>query len=331
MDIRQLKYFVAIIDAGSFSKAAGKLFIAQPSLSQQIARLESELKTKLLLRSAQGIAPTTAGSALYRHARLVLKQMEQIRTDVREDSGSEAGAVAVGLPTTLSAVLALPLFERVRKRFPGIRLQIFEGMSGYISEMLPNGRLDLALLFRDSETRGISVIPVFDEELYVLGNTGLSLRKTTTTCALSLLANVPLVAPSPTNGLRLVIERTFQREDVELNIVADIDSLPTMVAIAEEGLACTILPASALARREPRSAPVMRRIVQPEITRPVSVCWSRALPISAAALAVRRAIVELIGEQYEAGKWAGITLRPAPDEAALAATGANASRIPVLD
>ena len=331
MDIRQLKYFVAIIDAGSFSKAAERLFVAQPSLSQQIAGLETELKTKLLLRSAQGVAPTTAGSTLYRHARLVLRQMEQIRNDVREDSGSEAGAVAVGLPTTVAAVLALPLFERIRKRFPGIRLQIFESMSGHISEMLPNGRLDLALLFRDSETRGISVIPVFDEELYVLGNAGLSLRKSTTTCPLASLANVPLVSPSPANGLRLVIERTFQRENVELNIVADVDSLPTLVAIATAGSACTILPAAALAQREPAARPVMRKIVQPVMTRPVSVCWSHAVPISAAALAVRKAIVELIRELHLNGKWTGITLRPAPDEATLSDTSGWSSSVLALD
>ncbi|CAB3767607.1 LysR substrate-binding domain-containing protein [Paraburkholderia solisilvae] len=331
MDIRQLKYFVAIIDAGSFSKAAERLFVAQPSLSQQMAGLESELKTKLLIRSAQGVAPTTAGSALYRHARVVLRQMEQIRNDVREDSGSEAGSVAVGLPTTVAVVLALPLFERIRKRFPGIRLQIVEGMSGSISEMLPNGRLDLALLFRDSETRGISVIPVFDEELYVFGHAGLALRKSNTTCPLAALANVPIVAPSAANGLRLVIERTFQRAEVELNIVADIDSLPTLVAIATEGSACTILPASALAQREPAARPVMRKIVQPAMTRPVSVCWSHAVPISAAALAVRKAIVELIRELHAHGKWTGITLRPAPDQATLAGTGGPAGSALVLD
>jgi LysR family nitrogen assimilation transcriptional regulator len=323
MDVRQLKYFIAIVDAGSLSKASQKLYVAQPSLSQQIAGLEAELKTKLLLRSAQGVKPTTAGSALYRHARLVLRQIDQIREDVREDSGSEAGAVAVGLPTTVAAILALPLFERIRQRFPGIRLQLFEGMSGYISEMLPNGRLDLALLFRDSETRGMSVIPVFDEELYVLGDAGLSLPEDQAVCPLRMLSNVPLVAPSTSNGLRLIIERTFQREDVELNLVADIDSLPTLIAIAGTGEACTILPASALARHESSTRPPMRRIVDPVISRPASVCWSHALPISAAALAVRKSIVELIGELHAQGLWTGITLRPPPDAATLADTGGS--------
>jgi LysR family nitrogen assimilation transcriptional regulator len=118
MDVRQLRYFVSIVDAGSLSKAAQKLFIAQPSLSQQIAGLEIELKTKLLLRSAQGVMPTTAGSVLYRHARLVLRQMEQIRADVRDDSGGEAGTVAVGLPTSIAAILATPLLCASANGFP---------------------------------------------------------------------------------------------------------------------------------------------------------------------------------------------------------------------
>ena len=231
------------------------------------------------------------------------------------------GTVSELPPTTVAAILALPLFERIRQRFPGIRLQLFEGMSGYISEMLSNGRLDLALLFRDSETRGMSVIPVFDEELYVLGDAGLSLPENQTVCPLHLLSNVPLVAPSTSNGLRLIIERTFQREDVELNLVADIDSLPTLIAIAGTGEACTILPASALARQEPSTRPVMRRIVDPVMSRPASVCWSHALPISAAALAVRKSIVELIGELHAQGLWTGITLRPPPDAGTLADTG----------
>jgi LysR family nitrogen assimilation transcriptional regulator len=248
MDVRQLRYFVSIVDAGSLSKAAQKLFIAQPSLSQQIAGLEIELKTKLLLRSAQGVMPTTAGSVLYRHARLVLRQMEQIRADVRDDSGGEAGTVAVGLPTSIAAILATPLFMRIRERFPAIRLQIFESMSGYIGEMLPQGRLDLALLFRDTETRGMSIIPLFDEELCLLGHAGLGLGGEAVECSLATLTDVPLVLPSVPSGLRLIIERSFQSEDIALNIVADIDSLLTLLAIANAGAACTILPASALAQ-----------------------------------------------------------------------------------
>jgi len=318
MDIRQLKYFIAIVDAGSLSKAAQKLYIAQPSLSQQMAGLEAELETKLLLRSTQGVTPTSAGSALYKHAQVVLRQMDQLRKVVQEEKGSEMGTVAVGLPTTVATILGLPLFERIRKNYPGIRLQLFESMSGYISDMLSNGRLDLALLFRDTETRGISVLPVFDEEMCVLGHGGLHLNSAETTCPLRLLANIPMIAPGPSNGLRLIIERTFQRENIELNLVADIDSLPTLIAIAHAGSACTILPASALARTDPAARPVMRQIIEPAMTRPVSICSSHTLPISAAALAVRKTIVELISEIHAQGQWPGIRLRPQPDDGTIA-------------
>jgi LysR family transcriptional regulator, nitrogen assimilation regulatory protein len=309
MDVRQLKNFVAIVDSGSLSKAAEALFVAQPSLSQQLRTLEDELQTQLLIRSAQGVEPTEAGKTLYRHARLVLRQMEQLREEVREGGGSEAGPVAVGFPTTIAAILAVPLFHRVREQYPGIRLQIFESMSGYIGELLANGRLDLAMLFRDSETRGISVQPLFEEELYVLGNAGPANRRRGNTCPLAQLANVPIVAPSASNGLRLLIERTFAQANVELNIVADIGSLPTLIEIARAGKACTILPASALAPREPALRPAARRIVEPELRRSASVCWSNSLPVGSATLAVRQTIVDLIGELQAEGHWTGITLR----------------------
>jgi LysR family nitrogen assimilation transcriptional regulator len=313
MDVRQLRNFVVIVDSGSVSKAAERLHIAQPSLSAQLRGLEDELQAQLLVRSAQGVTPTEAGKALYRHARVVLRQMEQIRQEVREGGGSEAGPVAVGFPTTIAAILAVPLFARVREQYPGIRLQIFESMSGYIGELLANGRLDLAMLFRDSETRGISVMPLFDEELYVLGGQRACPEiyedAEQTTCGLARLANVPIVAPSASNGLRLLIERSFAQANAELNIVADIDSLPTLIDIARSGEACSILPASALASRDPALRPPSRRLISPELRRPASVCWSNSLPVGSATLAVRQCIAGLIRELQADGHWTGITLR----------------------
>ena len=130
MDVRQLRYFVNIVDYGSLGRAAEKLYVAQPSLSQQMARLEEELGVPLLLRSNHGVTPTAEGNALYRHARLVLRQMEQLKQEVSKGGGAESGTVALGLPTTMVSVLAVPLFERVQDKYPEIRLQFFESMSG---------------------------------------------------------------------------------------------------------------------------------------------------------------------------------------------------------
>ena len=312
MDVRQLRYFVSIVDYGSLGKAAEKLFVAQPSLSQQMARLEEDLGVPLLLRSNHGVTPTPAGEALYRHARLVLRQMEQLKQEVVKGGGAESGTVAVGLPTTMASVLAVPLFERVQDKYPGIRLQLFESMSGCLNELLANGRLDLAMLFRGSDTPGITALPLFDEALYVLGELGAEVPPRATTCALAKLGGVKLVAPGVLNGLRLLLERTFSRENVDLNIIADIDSLPTLISIAHSGRACTILPGSAVAQLDAARLPRMRRIVEPAIVRPVSICWPNGLPVHAATVAVRETIVALIKEQITKGAWKGVTLRTAP-------------------
>ncbi|WP_207005456.1 LysR substrate-binding domain-containing protein [Trinickia mobilis] len=309
MDVRQLKYFVTIVDSGSLSKAAERLFVAQPSLSQQILNLESELKAQLLIRSPQGVAPTEAGKALYRLSRDVLRRMDQIRQEVQEGGGSESGTVVMGFPATIASVLATPLFQRVRRKYPGIRLQIFESMSGYIAELLAQGRLDLAILFRDTESLGVSVHPLFDEDLYVVGHRVPNLGADDALCPLQFLGNVPMVVPGPANGLRLLIERTFSRADIDLNIVADIDSLPTMLAIAESGVACTVLPASAFARRHFYKRPPIRKIVDPGMNRPVSLCWNNSVPTVAATQVVRSIMIELIAELRGAGEWEGITLR----------------------
>jgi LysR family transcriptional regulator, nitrogen assimilation regulatory protein len=309
MDIRQLRCFVSIVDYGSLGKAAEKLYVAQPSLSQQVARLEDDLGIPLLLRSSKGVKPTVAGQALYRHARLVLRQMEQLRQEVRAGAGLESGTVAVGLPTTMAAILAMPLFERIQKRYPGIRLQLFESMSGYINELLANGRLDLAILFRDADTPGVTALPILDETLYVLGEPGGKVTPRSSTCPLQNLNGVRLVAPGVSSGLRVFLERTFARENVELNIIADIDSLPTLISVAHSGIACTILPASALAQREPATRPKSRLLVHPSVVRPASVCWSSTSPTSSATIAVQQTMMEVITELTTGGVWTGVTLR----------------------
>jgi LysR family nitrogen assimilation transcriptional regulator len=314
MDVRHLKYFVAIVECGSLSKAAAQLFVSQPSLSQHITNLESELNTVLLLRSPSGVKPTEAGTLLYREAQQILRQMDDLRRQVTTGIKNVSGSVTIGLPTTIAAVLAAPLLEQTLTLYPGIRLHIIESMSGYISELLANGRLDLAILFRDTETRGVSIQPLFDEDLYVIGNAGLSLSVDQRDCPLSALAGVPLVAPGGGVGLRLLIERTFARENLALNIIADIDSLPTMIEIACRGTACTILPPSSLMTKARDTWPPVRKISEPGMSRPASLCWSTSIPTSAAHLAIKVLIPLLVAQLQASGQWVGIALRASSDD-----------------
>src|SRR5271154_820602 len=103
MQLRHLRYFVKIVEAGSFSRAAATIHVAQPALSQQMAELEERLGVILLHRSARGVRPTAAGDVLYREACSILRQMEKLPGIVRSTSGEAVGAVSLGMSSTLAS------------------------------------------------------------------------------------------------------------------------------------------------------------------------------------------------------------------------------------
>lgn len=306
MDLRHLRNFVTIVDSGSLSKAAAIVYVAQPALSQQLAALEGELGTQLLLRSRNGVVPTEAGKVLYRHARTMLRHIEQIREEVALRGAAEIGPVTVGLSKTIISVLGVPLFERVRARHPGIRLHLLESMSGYIGELLGLGRLDLAIQFTTAETQGIKVQPLLVEDLYVIGSAGCGNAEGE--IPLAELAGVPMVLPLNAPSIRMLVERGFAQSGLDLNLVAEIDSVGTQVEIARSGSACTVLPLSSLVPRRAFEEVPARRLCTPHMRRSVGLAWSTILPRTPAAEAVRRIITELAVELVHSGAWPGAEL-----------------------
>ena len=126
MHFRHLRYFVKIVEAGSFSRAAATIFVAQPALSQQIAELEEQLGVSLLQRSARGVRPTAAGEVLYREASAILRQVEQLPSIVRSSGGEAQGVVSLGMSSTLAATLAGAFIEACKSALPKITLKFTE-------------------------------------------------------------------------------------------------------------------------------------------------------------------------------------------------------------
>ncbi|WP_240162890.1 LysR substrate-binding domain-containing protein [Paraburkholderia sp. Cy-641] len=301
-----MKYFVSIVDSSSLSRAAERLFVAQPSLSQHMLNLEKDLSVQLLIRSPQGVVPTEAGKTLYRLARDVLRGMELIRKEVKEGMGSESGTVSIGLPRSVAAILAAPLFRHVRRTYPDIRLQIYDNVSSKNYELLTEGRVDLAILFHGTESVGISGQPLFNENFYVIGQHLRGLAVNGNECQLPLLDRIPIVAPGRTNGLRVLLEQAFDQANVGLNIVAEIESVPTLVNIAEGGDACVFFPAATLANCRLKSDTPVKKVVNPEILRCGTLCWNSSVPTQAATHAVRAIMIALVAELQDAGTWVGV-------------------------
>lgn len=304
MELRQLRYLISIIDFGSFSKASGQLNVAQPALSSQIANLEAELEMPLLVRSSRGVVPTEAGLRFYKQARIILGQVEHAVSEAKysEFSDQFSGSVSVGLPTTTSTIVALPLIRRMRERFPRIHLRIVENLSGHLLEMLMKHRLDLAIGFSREVTTGMHVEPMLEEDLYLVTSEA---NKHGVPIRLAEAVTMPLSVPGMPHKMRAIINQVCQQQGLDLNIIAEVDSLPALREIAASGTAYVILPQSALAAPAAAGQLYVRPITEPHMSRPISLCRSEGAPRSRAIEATEDVLRQLVKELVLTGVWGG--------------------------
>jgi LysR family tcuABC transcriptional regulator len=247
MDLRQLRYFAQIVESGSFSKASRCLFIAQPALSQQLAKLEDEVGKPLLQRTAKGVTPTDNGLALYHHARFLLRQMDQALPIARQEAGEVRGMVSLGLPATTVVAIGLPLMRSIHEKYPGILLNVVEGMSGHIAQMMRLGQLDLAILFSNDISSKLDSAPLLEEELFVLlPERSEFVPSNRTSITVAEVALLPLILPTATHGLRRRVVAEFEQRELTPHVVAEIDSLSLLMNCVYDGMGVTIKPMSAL-------------------------------------------------------------------------------------
>lgn len=247
MDMRQLKYFVQIVESGSLSKASRQLFIAQPALSQQMTRLEEEVGKPLLLRSSRGVKPTDNGEALYHHARFILRQLDQAVSVARKEHANVSGRVNLGMAPTTVCALGLPLIKHLNAKYPGIVVNVIEALSGHLEHMTRLGELDVAILFSATAALDLNVESLLEEELFViLPRDSQIIAKDRVDITLDELAKLPLILPSPGHGLRRRISIEFDRANLTVDPVAEIDSLPLLMHCVADGLGVTIKPMAAV-------------------------------------------------------------------------------------
>jgi LysR family nitrogen assimilation transcriptional regulator len=299
VDLRQLRYFVGIVDEGSISLAAQRLRVAQPALSHHVRNLEGELGVALLVRGTHGVRPTEAGSRLYEHAILILRSIDEALDQVRELGGEPRGPVTLGLPSSVALVLAVPLVEAVRERLPGVRLRLMEGMSGTILEWLHGNRLDLAMLFDLAQQRTLRTKTLLTEDLHAVcppgGDRG--------DIAFADAASLPLILPGRPHGLRERLERAARETGIALNVMAEIDGLPQIKMLVQRGVGSSILSLSAVREEVLDGRIGTRRVIRLTLRRTISLCTPKGRPPPAAAEAVREILHRTIRDLIDRGAW----------------------------
>ncbi|WP_027155863.1 LysR family transcriptional regulator [Mesorhizobium sp. WSM2561] len=300
MEIRQLKYFVGVVEAGSFTKASALLHIAQSALSLHVRQLEERFGTQLLVRDRTGISVTASGAKLLERARRILKEIQLTEAELTNTVTSPSGEVTIGIPSGAARVLSGPLLESIRNELPRVSLKMIEGMTGPLEEWMAAGRFNLAVLYRTEDSVGRMTV-LAREELSLVAPTDEPPFEDSV-CLADLHA-FPLAVPMRNNNVRRSVADVVAQHGCMLDVRFEVDSLSTIINMVIEGKAHSILAPSAVQKEAAQGLVRTVKIVDPVITRSVVLAVNPKDERSPAVSAVRKLIPKVARTLIENRHW----------------------------
>lgn len=291
MELRQLRYFVAVADSGSFTAAASRLNIVQSALSRQISNLEAELGVALFYREGRSVRLAPAGEGLKDIVAKILVEVDQLKSRAKEFDTEIAGLVRVGSHHSDGNVLLPRVFEKLQQTYPDVQIDPVQALTSELQEMLIKGRLDLAILTLPDPVAGLDLDPIAREHIYLAGPAG-SLPFTGKKCAFREALSVPQVAPHHPHRERAALEEFAKKFGVELQISVEADGLTLMKMLSLQGRGAVILPETALQEEKNDDAWSVLEISDYKLTR--YLAKRSALVQSRAAIAVQSLLLQEI-------------------------------------
>ncbi|EAB7222126.1 tricarballylate utilization LysR family transcriptional regulator TcuR [Salmonella enterica subsp. enterica serovar Enteritidis] len=305
MELRQLRYFVRIIETGSMGSAAQDLDIGVSALSQQMSRLENELAIRLLQRTSRGVTPTNAGLAFYSQAQLALRHADDAILAAREARLS--GHVSVGMAPSTASILGIPFIHAMQENYADVRLHVVESLSGNLERMINTRQIDLAVVFQKDKILRWSARPILEEQLFLIGSHALLAALPDNPITPEQLAGIPLIMPSQGHGMRGRLDAVCQEHALNVEIVAEIDGLALLMRAVRDGLGATLQPGAAISHLDNDALRVIG-VHNPVLSRPNFLVSLSDDELTPAGLAARVVLTKVMRQLVDAGEWPGATL-----------------------
>jgi LysR family nitrogen assimilation transcriptional regulator len=285
VNLRALRYFVAIADAGSVSAAAPVVSIAQPALSRQLRELESALGTRLLLRSSRGVRLTPAGITFYESAQRILAESARVRQQLAARSEWKAATVTLGASPTLARVLVPGLFDRCHKSLTSMRLRVREAFTPILLDQVKRGLIDVAVVTNPESEGSLALHPLAGEPFALVSAAARGFKPV---IPLSLLPRIPLLI---TSLHRAIVERQLAPMGGQLNVHAEIDSVDSIRELVLQGRWSTIMPVSVFNDGRAAGAVSLSEISGVQLNR-LLVVATRLQPQESAGVAIVKELVQ---------------------------------------
>lgn len=281
MNVTRFHYFVRVAEAGTISRAAEQLKMAQPALSRHIRDIEDEIGARLFERNGRGVSLTQDGHRLYLHAKTVIDQLDTAELEIAGSVGFPLTTVKLGIVPWMTEILAMPLVESIRHEMPRVALQVIEGQNSSLLDWLDQGIIDVGVSFYEFHLPHIDVEAAFDQDLYLLGRTDSEHLVGRSEIRFSDVAELPLALPSAPHPLRLRLEQNALESGRTLNVLLETEAASIASYIAIAGMAYTLIPQAACRDLSAQGLKAIK-IVDPPLSQTLVVMRSLKRPPSTA-------------------------------------------------
>jgi LysR family cyn operon transcriptional activator len=272
MELRHLRYFLAVADAAHFRRAANSLHVSQPTLSQQILQLEKELGTKLFDRVGKRVRLTVAGETFRFYAQQVLLKLNEAQVALLELDGLKRGKLYVGAVQTLNNYLIPPIIARFTSAHPAIFLSVEELTAGQIEHELLHGRLDLGMSYIPSLLGEIDCLPLLNENLVLIVGSRHRLARRRQ-IRMKELESEPLILLPGAFYPRQLFDEKAREVDLRPTVAVEINSIDGILGAIRSTGRATVLPALALTKKV--TGLRVLSLIEPTPQRTVGLMWRR--------------------------------------------------------
>lgn len=303
MELRQLQYALQIANDKNFSRAAEKLHIAQPSLSQQLSKLEKEIGVLLFQRTTNSVETTYAGTLFVEKAQKILDMVEQLKQEMEDISQMRKGKLVVGsLPITGAHVLplVLPVFQA---RYPEIDVHLVEDTTANLEQLTTSGQADISLLSLPLTDQALTYEPVIEEEIVLAVPPQHALARQPDAAAsaidIAALAGEPFIALKKGQGFRQITLELCEQAGFAPHIVFESSNIETVQSLVAAGMGIAFVPAMVSRGRWSELAPCYLPLAE-RPTRTLVVAYRKGRYLSKAVEAFMHTFREIVDSQRSA-------------------------------
>ena len=277
--LRQLQYLVAIADTGRFGEAAERMNVSQPSLSAQVAEMEGYLGAQLVERGRHGAALTPIGVDIVRRARLILRDVEDMKATARRAEGQLSGRIQLGVVPSIGPYLLPDATKKLHAMFPDLRLAVREERTIDLDAHLTDGRLDVVISTATAHTEAHSA-PLFKEDVWICVSPDHPLAAETGPVRLSTLKGRELLSLGYGHGLSQITQEIARKAGAHVSTEYEGTSLDAIRQMAVMGAGLAILPSLYVASEARWDQDlVVRRIEHASAHREISLIWRATSPL----------------------------------------------------